>query len=63
MAYLDLLGLIVLAIHGAAVAVINVTDTPDPNTKLGKAYRILEFAAGLVTKRSKDTFISRILRK
>lgn len=61
MAYLELIGMAVLAVHGAATAIVNVTNTPDPDSKLGKAYRLIELAAGLVTKRSKQTSIDRLM--
>lgn len=46
--------LIVVAIHAAAVAVVNLTGTPDASTPWGKAYRVIEWAAGLVTEKAKD---------
>jgi len=43
-----------IAIHAAAVAVVNLTDTPKIDGYLKKAYSVLEFAAGIVSDKAKD---------
>jgi hypothetical protein len=47
---------VVIAIHGAAVAIVNLTPTPRDNEALGKysrmavkLYRAIEILAGVVT--------------
>ena len=47
---------VVIAIHGAAVAIVNLTPTPKDNEALGKysrmavkLYRAIEILAGVVT--------------
>ena len=42
------------SINGAATIITIITPNPDPNTPLGKAYRILEVLAGLLGH-AKDT--------
>ena len=37
-----------LALHAFAVFVVNMTDTPKDNEMLAKAYKYIEFAAGIV---------------
>jgi hypothetical protein len=37
-----------------AAGVCAITPTPDPNTRLGKIYRLIEFL-GLVVGKAKDT--------
>lgn len=48
---------VLLALHGLALAVVNLTDTPDPNDTsskvkavLAKVYPFIERAAGIGTK-------------
>lgn len=62
MEYLDTAALVVLALHGAAVAVVNVTNTPAPNTTWGRVYKGIEFLAGLATARVKQKGIARLIR-
>ena len=47
---------VVIAIHGAAVAIVNLTPTPKDNEALGrytkmavKLYRAIEILAGVIT--------------
>lgn len=53
----DSLFAVLLALHGLALAVVNLTDTPDPNDTsskvkefLAKVYPYIERAAGVGTK-------------
>lgn len=41
------------AIHAAALAIVNLTPTPKDDEFVGKAYRVIEILAGLLTKLSK----------
>lgn len=43
-----------LAVHAAAVAIVNLTDTPKIDGYLKKAYTVLEFFAGIVSEKAKD---------
>lgn len=62
MEYLNLAGPVILGLHAAAVAVVNATHTPEPGTKLGKAYRVLEVIAGLVSLKAKQDGVKNILK-
>lgn len=42
-----------VALHGLALAVVNLTPTPKDNEVYGKLYRIIEVIAGIVTKMAK----------
>jgi hypothetical protein len=42
-----------LALHGAAIAIVNLTPTPKDDAAVAKFYRVVEILAGLVTKLSK----------
>lgn len=44
-----------LALHGLAVAIVNLTPTPADNRWLSKAYAVVEAIAGLVTSRAHAT--------
>jgi hypothetical protein len=44
-----------LAAHGLALAIVNLTPTPKDNEILAKVYKGIEWAAGFFTKKSKDT--------
>ena len=51
---------VVMAAHGLAVAIVNITPTPKDNEALGtisrmgvKAYRAIEILAGIVTPLAK----------
>ncbi len=41
------------AIHAAALAIVNLTPTPKDDAVVAKFYRLIEIAAGVVTKMSK----------
>lgn len=45
----------VVAAHGAALAVVNLTPTPKDNAVLEKVYSVISFFAGLVTKEAQGT--------
>jgi hypothetical protein len=42
-----------IAVHAAAVAIVNLTPTPKDDEVVGKIYRVIEILAGIVTKLSK----------
>ena len=44
---------IVLALHGAAVLIVNLTDTPKDDELIARFYRTIELFAGLVTPLAK----------
>lgn len=43
-----------IAIHAAAVAVVNLTPTPVDNDIVAKVYRVIEWAAGIFTPKAKQ---------
>lgn len=44
---------VVLAAHGLAIAVVNLTPTPKDDEFLRKAYKVVEVLAGLFTRKAK----------
>lgn len=46
-------GGIILAVHFAAVAIVNLTPTPKDNEILAKVYRGVEWVAGIATSLAK----------
>ncbi len=40
---------IILALHGAAVLIVNLTDTPKDDDLMGRFYRGVELLAGIFT--------------
>jgi hypothetical protein len=44
-----------LAAHGLALFVVNLTPTPADDEALGKVYRVIEWVAGIVSPKSKET--------
>lgn len=42
-----------LAVHAAAVAIVNLTPTPKDDEAVSKVYRVIEILAGIITKLSK----------
>jgi len=44
---------IVLALHGAAVLIVNLSDTPKDDDLVSRFYRAIELFAGLVTPLAK----------
>lgn len=43
-----------LAAHAAALVIVNLTPTPKDNEVLAKVYKVIQVAAGLVTKKATD---------
>ncbi len=50
-----------IAVHGLAVVIVNMTPTPKDNKQLSdlarlvvRGYRVIELAAGLVSKKAKQ---------
>jgi hypothetical protein len=41
------------AIHAAALAIVNLTPTPKDDAVVAKLYKVIEFAAGIMTKVAK----------
>lgn len=50
----DKIGYAILAIHGVAVAITNLTPTPVDNAFVKRSYKVVEFAAGILTRRAKQ---------
>lgn len=48
------LGTALLALHGLAVAVVNLTPTPKDDEIVAKAYKFVELLAGVLTKKVKE---------
>ena len=45
---------VLVAVNALATAIVNLTPTPKDNEILAKAYRVVEFAAGIFTRRAKQ---------
>ena len=45
---------VLVALHAAAAVIVNLTPTPVDDAILGKVYKLIEFLAGVVSKRAKD---------
>lgn len=45
---------VLAALHGLAVAIVNLTPTPKDDEILAKIYRVVEILAGIITDRAKD---------
>jgi hypothetical protein len=50
-----------LAVHAAALAIVNLTPTPKDNRRLSgvsravvRSYRVIELAAGIITRKAKQ---------
>lgn len=41
------------AVHAAALAIVNLTPTPKDDEAVAKFYKVIEFAAGILTKTAK----------
>jgi len=54
---LDMIIPVLFAIHGVALAIVNFTPTPKPgaNKVLDVTYQAIEFAAGFITKKAKES--------
>jgi hypothetical protein len=44
---------ILLAVHGVAILIVNLTPTPKDNEVVAKYYRIIEVLAGIITRLAK----------
>ena len=45
---------VLAALHGLAIAIVNLTPTPKDDETLAKIYRVVEILAGICTKLAKD---------
>jgi hypothetical protein len=45
----------ILAAHGLALAIVNLTPTPKDDAVVAKVYKGIEFLAGLFGKKAKET--------
>lgn len=45
---------VLAGLHAVALAIVNLTPTPDDNIILGKVYKVVEGIAGVVTKTAKE---------
>lgn len=45
---------VLAALHGLAIAIVNLTPTPKDDEILAKIYRVVEILAGICTKLAKD---------
>lgn len=45
---------VLAALHGLAIAIVNLTPTPKDNEVVSKIYRVVEILAGILTDRAKD---------
>jgi len=44
---------VLVAVHGLALAIVNITPTPKDDEMVGKVYRAIEILAGLIGPLSK----------
>jgi hypothetical protein len=54
---------VLLALHGAAIAIVNLTPTPKDDAIVGKVYRVLEAFAGIFGVTAKEFPGSREMKK
>jgi hypothetical protein len=45
---------ILIAIHGVALLIVNLTPTQKDNEAVAKYYRVVEILAGIITRLAKD---------
>jgi hypothetical protein len=45
---------VILALHGAAIAVVNLTPTPKDDAFVGKVYKVVEAFAGIFGVKAKE---------
>jgi hypothetical protein len=50
----DAIAAALLAIHAAAVAIVNLTPTPQDDEIMAKLYKPIEWLAGILTKKAKE---------
>lgn len=48
------LGTALVALHGAAIAIVNLTPTPRDDEVLARVYKVVEAVAGIFTARAKS---------
>ena len=51
---LEALLAVLAALHGLAIAIVNLTPTPKDNEVIAKIYRVVEILAGILSDRAKD---------
>lgn len=44
---------ILIAVHGVAILIVNLTPTPKDNEAVAKYYRVVEVLAGIITRLAK----------
>lgn len=52
--YLDTALTLLMAAHSLALAIVNLTPTPKDDEIVAKAYKYIEFFAGIVTRKAKS---------
>lgn len=52
--YLDTALTLLMSGHSLALAIVNLTPTPKDDELVAKAYKYIEFLAGIVTKKAKQ---------
>lgn len=45
---------VLAALHGLAIAIVNLTPTPKDDEIFAKIYKVVEILAGILTDRAKD---------
>jgi hypothetical protein len=45
---------VLFAVHALAVAIVNLTPTPNDDAMVAKAYRVIEMVAGIITPKAKQ---------
>lgn len=50
----DVIAAVLLAVHAAAVAIVNLTPTPKDDDIVAKLYKPIEWLAGILTKKAKE---------
>lgn len=45
---------VLVALHGLAIAIVNLTPTPKDDEVLAKVYKVVEGFAGIFTNRAKE---------
>lgn len=50
----DAIAAVLLAVHAAAVAIVNLTPTPKDDDIMAKLYKPIEWLAGILTKKAKE---------
>jgi hypothetical protein len=54
LANLETILAVLLALHGAAIAIVNLTPTPKDDAIVGKVYRVIEVFAGILGVKAKE---------